>query len=180
MVGSGRYASSGSGSNGMEVDGKDNRMPRALEDGDDAEGKVEARRVAFERRREKANKIKVRKGHKPPKDRDWVLKKKEVRRPTGYWPMNDRFSYSHCSSIDSEERRVYPMTRSIPVGNDGLFFDATGCAHVFSRVWLLALIHLNILSYSTTNTPQKRYAPSGSHALALPSHPLTPYHKSHT
>jgi len=68
----------------MEVDGKQNRLPRALEDGDDAEGKVEARRVAFERRREKASKIKIRKGQKPPKDRDWILKKKEVRRPTGY------------------------------------------------------------------------------------------------
>lgn len=68
----------------MEVDVKENRMPRALEDGDDSEAKVEARRVAFERRREKANKIKVRKSQKPPKDRDWILKKKEVRPPTGY------------------------------------------------------------------------------------------------
>ena len=99
-------------------------MPRALEDGDDAEGKVEARRVVFERRREKASRIKVRNRQKPPKDRDWVLKKKEVRRPTGYWPMNDRCSYSHCSSIDSEERGMCLVIRSIPVGNDGLFSDA--------------------------------------------------------
>jgi len=77
MVGSGRYASLGSGTNGMEVDGEENGMPRALGDGDDTEGKLEARRVAFERRREKASKIKIRKGQKPPKDRDWILKKKE-------------------------------------------------------------------------------------------------------
>jgi hypothetical protein len=70
----------------MEVDGEENGMPRALDEGDDAEGKVEARRVAFERRREKASKIKVRKGQKPPKDRDWILKKKEVRPPIEHWP----------------------------------------------------------------------------------------------
>lgn len=63
----------------MEVDGEENGMPRALEDGDDTEGKLEARRVVFERRREKASKIKIRRGQKPPKDRDWILKKKEVR-----------------------------------------------------------------------------------------------------
>jgi len=85
MVGSGRYASpgSGSGANGMELDGEENGMPRALEDGDDSEGKAEARRVVFERRREKASKIKVRKRQKPPKDRDWVLKKKELYRQRG-------------------------------------------------------------------------------------------------
>jgi len=131
MVGSGRYASSGSGPNRMEVDGEENGMPRALEDGDDAEGKVEARRVAFERRREKASKIKVRKGQKPPKDRDWVLKKKEVRPPIEYWSTNDRCSYSHRSFIDSEERRMCLIIRSIPVGNDGLFSDAH--CHLMSR-----------------------------------------------
>lgn len=111
----------------MEVDGKEGRMPRALEDGDDSESKVEARRVVFERRREKANRIKVRKGQKPPKDRDWILKKKEVRRPTGYWPMNDRCSYSHCSFIDSEERRMCLLTRSTLVGNDDLFSENVYC-----------------------------------------------------
>ena len=136
----------------MEVDGEENGVPRALEDGDDAEGKVEARRVVFERRREKASKIKVRKGQKPPKDRDWVLKKKEVRPLTEHWPLNDRCSYSHRSFTDSEERRVYLMTRSIPVGNDGLFSDAhfylmSRSSCVLSRVAPKLNIHLNIISY---------------------------------
>jgi hypothetical protein len=167
----------------MEVDGKENRMPRALDDGDDSESKVAARRVVFERRREKANRIKVRKGHqKPPKDRDWILKKKEVRRPTGYWPMNDRCSYSHCSFIDSGERRMCLMTRSTPLGNDGLFSDVYRCVLlVVSRVWpMIGLIHLNTISYSTTNTLQNRYAPSGSHAFVPLSHPSTPCRRSHT
>jgi hypothetical protein len=132
MVGSGRYAgAANANANRMDVDGAENGMPRALEDGDDAEAGAEARRVVFERRREKVGKIRVRKGQKPPKDRDWVLKKKEVRPAAGSWPRNDRRSYSHRSSIDNGERRVCLMTRSTPVGNDGRFSDAH--QHLMSR-----------------------------------------------
>jgi 18S rRNA (guanine1575-N7)-methyltransferase len=54
MVGSGRYAgAANANANRMDVDGAENGMPRALEDGDDAEAGAEARRVVFERRREK-------------------------------------------------------------------------------------------------------------------------------
>lgn len=135
----------------MEVDVEENGMPRALEDGDDSEGKVEARRVVFERRREKASKIKVRKGQKPPKDRDWILKKKEVSPPIEHWPMNDRCSYSHRSFTGSEERKVYLMTRSIPVGDGGLFSDLhcylmSRSSCVVSRIADELNIHSNVIS----------------------------------
>lgn len=77
MVGTGRYERRSIGQttqdgNEMQLDGEDG-IPQGLEEG------TEKSRVVFERRRTKESKGRVKGKTKGLKDKDWILKKKEVR-----------------------------------------------------------------------------------------------------
>lgn len=92
--------------------GGQQQVPKGL-DGEE----VDDGTVRFERRRERERKRDRSGRRKPIKDRDWILKKKEVDLPS-----SDLLSLtlSH-SSTASEVRRAFHETQSSPVDNENLF-----------------------------------------------------------
>lgn len=101
------------------------QLPCGLEgdegmDGDGDEVRFERKRERERRRSEKRGK---RKGVKV-KDKEWILKKKEVCFTLPY----DAALYLTlliccCSSIDNEERRMYPETQNLLEESGGQCFD---------------------------------------------------------
>lgn len=107
MVGSGKYEGGGGGGMGMEVD---EDLPAGL-DGDDNDNRG---KVLFERRRTREGKSR---GGKKMNvlDKDWILKKKQVRSSESLRPRGACLTLAFTSSIDSEEKTTFQMIRDIQV-----------------------------------------------------------------
>jgi len=139
--------------------GSGGQVPQGLQGG--AEGVEDEDKAKFEKRRERAKaRLSVKK--KNVKDRDWVLKKKQV------WA---RHSYSFheptdgsivISYIDSEGKRMSPGTRNIPLGSGRFASDLPG--HVL--VPTHPLIH-HYVHYLGHEQPERGHRSTNSSLAAL-------------
>lgn len=112
------------------------QVPEGLEGEEREDGKAR-----FERRREREGKRDKSGKRKSVKDKDWILKKKQV---SMVLPGSDlvswrlHFIFFVRSCIDSAEKRVYPEIQSSQVGKEKQFF---------SSVYFCYVYHLSALPY---------------------------------
>jgi hypothetical protein len=125
-------------------DGGAAQVPRGL-DGEVDKGAED--RVKFEKRRqregrrEKGKKVKV-------KERDWILKKKDVSRVGAAWFCVGRFADARCSCIAGEGRRMSRTTRSTP--------GASGKLHSNSPVMHLVQVSSSFVRLLSGTTRLRR------------------------
>ena len=108
------------------------QVPKGLEGDEDAEA-----RATFEKRRERLRAREKAGKRKNIKDRDWILKKKEVRAccPAATSIQTLSSVRSTCSSTASGGRKVSPTTQNIPGANGRPCSSfASLCLHVLSTL----------------------------------------------
>lgn len=121
--------------------GGQHQVPKGLE-GEEAEG--DKGKARFERRRDR-ERVKEKSGkRKSLKDKDWILKKKEV---SGF-PEPRKSALTVCPShscIENVGRRVYLATQSSPGANGERFFESRLTNSIHS-LWIRAGFIVGIVS----------------------------------